>query len=136
MHPICRAIFVSPAGQETGCDCLATAKEETLLRLEAESGRCHPGEMVYLRLRYTDENGEIKPLERGKITLEAEGAQVVGTANGCTYFQGNYAQSAVKTYFGEAQAVVRPDKPGRVLITATDGERTAQAELICEENEG
>ena len=129
-----RAAALDENGNETGSDLLSTAKGETQLRLEAESKRCHPGEMVYLRMRYTDENGEIKPLERGKITVEAENAQVVGTANGCTYFRGNYAQSAVNTYFGEAQAVVCPFQPGPVVITVTDGERAAQAELICEEN--
>ncbi len=45
----------------------------------------------------------------------------------------NYAQSAVPTYFGEAQAVVRAGQPGVVRITAEDGERTAIAEITCKE---
>ena len=120
-------------GRETGSDTLRTAGGETVLRLEAETDRCRPGEMVYLRLRYTDAAGEIKPLTRGRAAVSAENARVVGTANGCTFFRGNYAQREVPTYFGEAQAVVRAGGPGAVRVTATDGSLTAEAEIICEE---
>ncbi len=142
----CRAVFSLPYepgelkaaaldanGRETGSDALLTAGEETVLRLEPEKSACRPGEMVYLRMRYTDANGEIKPLERQTIHVSAENAEVVGTANGCTYFKGNYAQSAVPAYFGEAQAVVRAGRPGAVRVTVTDGIQQAEAEITCEE---
>ena len=57
----------------------------------------------------------------------------MGTANGCTYFRGNYAQDTVPTYFGEAQAVVRAGDTGTLRVTVTDGEQTAQAEIMCKE---
>ena len=121
------------AGQETGSDTLNTAGEETQLRLEPETTLCRPGEMVYLRMRFTDRCGEIKPLERQEISVHAEKGFVMGTANGCTFFRGNYAQSKVETYFGEAQAVVRADKPGPVRVTVTDGKQQATAEISCKE---
>ena len=104
-----------------------------MLRLEQETTVCRPGEMVYLRMRYTDGRGEIKPLERQEISVHAENGFVMGTANGCTFFRGNYAQSKVETYFGEAQAVIRADKPGPVRVTVTDGKQTATAEITCKE---
>ena len=128
-----QAVALDQKGQETGRDTLQTAGEDTLLRLEPETIRCHPGQMVYLRLRYTDSQGEIKPLERQTVTVSAENGEVMGTANGCTFFHGNYAQNSVPTYFGEAQAVVRAGEAGVLRVTATDGTRTAQAEIICEE---
>ncbi len=128
-----RAVSLDADGRETGSGCLRTAGDETLLRLEPETESCRPGEMVYLRMRYTDRSGEIKPLERHTVRVEAENAEVHGTANGCTYFRGNYAQRSVPVYFGEAQAVVRAGKPGVVRITVTDGEQTAEAEIICRE---
>ncbi len=141
----CRVIFSLPYepgtleakalenGRERGFDRLETAGEETVLRLEPEKKTCRPGEMVYLRMRYTDAKGEIKPLERQTIHVSAENAEVIGTANGCTYFQGNYAQCAVPAYFGEAQAVVRAGRPGAVRVTVTDGKQRAEAEITCEE---
>ena len=58
---------------------------------------------------------------------------MVGTANGCTFFRGNYAQDSVETYFGEAQAVVRAGGPGTVRVTIADGEQIARVEIPCEE---
>ena len=141
----CRVLFTVPYepgelsvtaldknGRETGSDSLRTAEDETELRLEPETTACRPGEMVYLRMRYTDRNGEIKPTEHGIISVEAENAEVIGTANGCTFFRGNYAQSEVPAYFGEAQAVVRAAENGTVRVTVTDGTRKATAEIRCE----
>lgn len=127
-----KAAALDENGRETGSDTLNTCGGETVLRLEPETEACRPGEMVYLRMRYTDQNGEVKPLERKEITVEAENAAVIGTANGCTFFRGNYAQNKVPTYFGEAQAVVRAERPGTIRVTATDGERTATVEITCE----
>jgi len=126
-----KAVNLNERGEPGEQDSLRTAGEETVLSLEAETKKCRPGEMVYLRMRYTDEAGEIKPMEKHTVTVSAQNAQVMGTANGCTFFQGNYAQSSVPTYFGEAQAVVRAMEKGRVRVTVTDGDRTAEAEIIC-----
>lgn len=110
-----------------------TAGEETELRLEAEKATCHPGEMVYLRMRYTDKSGEVKPMEKHRVSVSAENAVVMGTANGSTYFKGNYAQTEVPTYFGEAQTVVCAGECGIVKVTVTDGNLTAETENICTE---
>ena len=58
---------------------------------------------------------------------------MIGTANACTYFKGNYAQNIVPAYFGEAQAVVRAGRTGIVRVTVTDGKQKAEAEITCEE---
>ena len=128
-----RAEALDAQGRVTGSDALVSAGPATLLRLEAESGACRPGKMVYLRIRYTDENGETQPLTRRTVRISADNGTVMGTANGCTFFQGNYAQSAVPTYFGEAQAVVRAGTAGTVRVTASDGELTAEVTIDCKE---
>ena len=126
------AISFDAAGKEIGRDALITAGEKTELRLEPETASCRPGEMVYFRMRYTDENGEIKPMEKHRVRVSAENGTVMGTANGSTYFRGNYAQSEVPTYFGEAQTVVQAGESGTLRVTVTDGERTASVELPCQ----
>ncbi|MBR6954080.1 MAG: DUF4982 domain-containing protein [Clostridia bacterium] len=120
-------------GRVTGRDSLSTAGERALLRLEPETEQCRPGGMVYLRMRYADESGEGQPLVRRKVRVSAENAEVMGTANGCTFFRGNYAQDTVPVYFGEAQAVVRAGAAGTVRVTVTDGEQTVLAEIPCGE---
>lgn len=125
------AVSYDHAGKEIGRDLLHTAGEKTQLRLEPETTVCHPGEMVYFRMRYTDEHGEIKPMEKHKISVKAENGAVMGTANGSSYFKGNYAQSMVPTYFGEAQTVVQAQKPGRLKVVVHDGTNTAFVEVPC-----
>ena len=127
------AVSYDAAGREIGRDRLVSAGPETELRLEAEKVTCSPGEMVYLRIRYTDAGGEVKPMEKHRVKVTAENAVVMGTANGSTYFKGNYAQSEVPTYFGEAQTVVRAGECGTVKVIVTDGTLTAEAEIDCRE---
>ena len=126
------AVAYDKAGREIGRDVLTTAGPETELRLEPEKTVVKPGEMVYLRMRYTDSKGEIKPMEKHRVHITAENGLVMGTANGSSYFQGNYAQDTVPTYFGEAQTVVQALEPGTIRVVAEDGKATVVAEILCE----
>ncbi len=125
------AVSCDAAGKEIGRDTLRTAGKKTELRLEAEKQVCRAGEMVYFRMRYTDEQGEIKPMEKHRIRVEAENGTVIGTANASSYFRGNYAQSEVPTYFGEAQTIVQAGETGVLRVTVDDGERRTSVELPC-----
>ena len=125
------AVAYNAQGKEIGRDVLRTAGTALQLRLEPETVSCKPGEMVYLRARYTDETGEIKPMEKHRVAFTAENGTVMGTANGSSYFKGNYAQTEASTYFGEVQAVVQAGAAGTVRVTASDGERTVTTEIMC-----
>ena len=125
------AVSYDASGKELGRDRLRTAGPATELRLEPETASCRPGELVYFRMRYTDDKGEVKPMEKHRIRVCAENGTVMGTANGSTYFRGNYAQCEVPSYFGEAQTVIQSGKAGILRVTVTDGERTSAVELPC-----
>lgn len=127
------AVAYDAAGNELGRDTLRTAGGATELRLEPESDSCRPGEMAYFRLRYTDEAGEIKPMEKHRVRVSAENGTVMGTANGSTYFRDNYAQPEVPTYFGEAQAVVQAGQTGTLRVSATDGEHSSSASITIKD---
>ena len=127
------AVAFDGSGREMGRDVLRTAGETTELRLICESETARPGEMVYFRACYTDEAGEIKPLEKHTVRFGAENGAVMGAINGSCYFQGNLAQTAAPTYFGEVQAVVHAGAPGILRLTAEDGERTATVEIPIED---
>ena len=103
------------------------------MRLECESAACHPGEMVFYRVRYTDQNGELKPTEKHNIRITAENGTVMGTVNASCSFHGNFAQSEAPTYFGEMQTVVQAGTPGILRITADDGENNAAVEIPVKE---
>lgn len=118
-------------GAEIGRDTLRTAGKATQLRLEPESDACKPGEMVYFRVRYTDENDEVKPMEKHAVRFTAENGAIIGAGSAASYFKGNFAQSETPTYFGEAQVIIQAGTPGTLRVRATDGERTATVEIPC-----
>ena len=127
------AIAFDENGRELGRDALLTAGEKTQLRLECETEKARPGEMVYFRVRYTDESGEIKPMEKHTVRFDAQNGRIMGAANGSCSFRGNFAQREAPSYFGELQTVVQAGKPGILRLSADDGERLVFAEIPVEE---
>ena len=127
------AVSFDAKGNELGRDSLQTAKEQTEMRLECESSVCRPGEMVFFRVRYTDQDGEVKPMEKHTVRIEAENGTVMGAVNASCSFSGNFAQSEAPSYFGELQTVVQAGTAGILRVTASDGERSAAAEIPVEE---
>ena len=85
--------------------------------------------MLYFRVRYTDRDGELKPMEKHTVRFEAENGVVIGAANACCSFRGNFAQASAPTYFGELQCVVQAAVPGVLRVTAADGGRSAALEV-------
>ena len=72
----------------------------------------------YVRLRYTDGQGALKPLTRGLIHVSVKGGTLLGLGNGCPYNDTGYLTSSTDTYYGEALAIVRPDGSGPVQVAA------------------
>ena len=125
------AVSYDASGREIGRETLRTAGQKTELRLEAEAETCVQGEMVYFRIRLTDENGETKPMEKGTFTFTVENGTLMGTVNGSCSYKGNFAGDTVPTYFGEAQAIVCAGTPGPIRVTARSAHYEAAAEVIC-----
>ena len=125
-----KAVSYDDRGKEIAGDVLRTAGEKTYLRLEPEKASCAAGEMVYFRMRYTDENGEGKPMEKHHLKVSAENGTVMGAVNGSCSFKGNFARSETPTYFGEAQTIVQAGEAGTLTVTVTDGENTVTKQVV------
>ena len=127
------AVSYDKNGKEIGRDKLVTAGNDTHLSLEEEKRECAPREHIYLRVRYTDSKGEIKPMEKHRVTISAENGEVIGAANASCSFKGNFASDTSPTYFGEMQTIVRAGSSGTVTVTASDGINTSKKEIkiIC-----
>ena len=115
------------AGRETGRDTLKTAGAETILCAEPEEKLVAPGHLAFIRLKYTDREGLVKPAERGLIDVEVEGGTLEGLGSACPYYELSYLDSRCDTYYGEALAIVRAGESGEIRLTAKDGEHTAEA---------
>ena len=58
--------------------------------------------LPYVRLRYTDGQGALKPLTRGLIHVSVKGGTLLGLGNGCPYNDTGYLTSSTDTYYGES----------------------------------
>lgn len=97
---------------------LKTAGDETVLTLEPEQERVCVGDLLYVRMKYTDAEGTVKPLERGDIKVTVEGGRLIGIGSACPYYEKSYLGDITDTYYGEAMAVIRPDKSGKITVDA------------------
>ncbi len=111
---------------------LKTAGEKTRLTLEPEKKFIQKNELCYIRMKYTDAEGIVKPLARGKIRVKTEGGQLIGCGSACPYYPGRYLDHIADTYYGEALAIVKPSGEEKIIITAESrfGKEAAEIEVI------
>ena len=121
------AVSYDEAGRVIGRNLLKTAGAETVLQAEPETETVAPGHLAFIRLKYTDKEGIIKPAERGLIDVKAEGGKLIGLGSACPYYEFSYLDSRCDTYYGEALAIVRAGESGEISFTAKDGEHTGKA---------
>jgi beta-galactosidase len=123
------AVSYDEAGIVIGSDTLKTAGAETLLQAEPEKVTVAPGHLAFIRLKYTDKEGIVKPTERGLIDVEVEGGTLTGLGSACPFYEFSYLSSRCDTYYGEALAIVRAGESGVIRLIAKDGERTAEVTM-------
>lgn len=106
---------------------LKTAGEETKLTLLPE----RVGNLCFVRLQYTDDNGIVKPLERGDIHLDVQGGKLLGFGSACPYNENGFLRDTSDTYFGEALAVIRAAGK-RVIVKARSVKGNAEVSVSFE----
>lgn len=110
------SVAYDASGNEIARTSLTTAGEETELRLIPEAETVKPGELLYVRLRYTDKQGAIKPLARGDIKIRVQGGTLLALGNACPYNERGYLSDVTDTYYGQALAIIQPE--GNVTVEA------------------
>ncbi len=111
------AIAYDKNGKETARTTMRTAEKETKLTLIPEAYAVKAGELAYVRIAYTDNNGEVKPLARADVKVQVSGGKLLGLGNGCSYTERSYLGDTTDTYYGEALAIVMPEEK-EITITA------------------
>ena len=123
------AIACDEKGTELSRTVLRTAGGETCLRAEPEQPNTAPGRLCYIPLRYTDELGVDKPLERHRIRVEVTGGRLLALGHACPYNADGFLGDSTDTYWGRALAIVKAQ--GNVTFRATDGTHTAVCRIPC-----
>lgn len=114
------AVSYDDMGRVIGRQTLKTAGKETQLRIRPEGQEVKPGQLIFIRLQYTDAEGIWKPMVREKLKVSVENGTLMGLGSANPYMKGNYAQDTAETYYGEAMAVVRAGESGAMAVTVTD----------------
>lgn len=123
------AVSYDAQGNEISRSSLRSAGAQTRLSIEPEQTAAQAGQLCFIRLRYTDENGIWKPMEKHRIRIGVENATLMGFGNACPYNPDGYWQEQTRTYYGEAMAVVRAGQQGEAVITVTDETNSYQVKL-------
>ncbi len=113
------AVVYDGEGRETARTSLQTAGEETRLTLLPETQRVPKDGLLYVRLRYTDQNGIVKPLESGPIRVSVSGGTLLALGHACPYNEAGYLSDTTDTYYGEAMAIVKPGSAHGVTVRAS-----------------
>ena len=122
------AVSYDKEGTELGRYSLFTAGEESALRVRPEAETSAPDRLNFINLQYTDEDGTWQPQGIHNLKVRVENGELVGLGSANPYVAGNYTSDEVRTYFGEAMAVVRAGASGTVKVTVTD----EAGDHICE----
>ncbi len=128
-----KAVEIDENGNE-GASCeLHTAGDNTVLTVAPEKTTVKPGELCFVRLRFTDEAGTVKPLKRGDVTVQAENGERLAVGSAAPYFTGSYLADTTDTYYGEAMTVIKAGESGEVKVTATCGDLKGTATILIQE---
>lgn len=102
------AISYDEKGKEIARCSLTTAGDETKLTLIPEEETYDVGSLCYVRIRFTDDKGEIKPLARSLVHVEVEGGKLLALGSASPYNDRGYLTDTTDTYYGEALAIIKP----------------------------
>ena len=102
-------------------NCLTLMPEEEVIRT--------PQDLCYVRMQYTDHNGIVKPLLRGRIRVQVEGGRLIGLGSACPYNEDGFLKDSTDTYYGEALAIIRPFPGQDVTIRADSPYGNAQVRI-------
>lgn len=97
---------------------LTSGGDETMLSMEPEEKTLKQDELCYLHLRYTDKDGKIKPMQRGRIHLLVKNGKLLGFGSACPYYAESYLSETSDTYYGEALAIIKPEGNGPISVQA------------------
>lgn len=125
------AVNLDKNGKELSRNSLKTAGEETVLSVVPEKKTVKTGEVCFVRLRYTDGNGTVKPLERGILDVSVEGGELLAVGNACPFNVLGYTGVRTDTYYGEAMTIVKA-AGGNFTVRVTDGKLSGEAEVKVE----
>ena len=126
------AVVYDVKGREISRSSLITAGKETILCLKPEQPTVKKEGLGFIQLQYTDGAGILKPMEKHTLKVSVKGGRLLGLGSACSYNPDGYQKDTVKTYYGEALAIIQADGSETVELLVTDENRSYSLEIPCE----
>lgn len=121
------AVAYDASGHEVSRSCLQSATGRKKLEVCPEDECVKAGDIVYVDISITGENGVVESNADSLMEVQVEGGSLLGfgSANPCT--EERFDSGRYTTYYGRAQAVVRTEKAGVVTIKVSGGNMKKEA---------
>jgi hypothetical protein len=112
------AIAFDVNGKELSRSSLISASGKTSIGVQPEKHNAKPGEIIYVDINLTGENGVVECNADAKLDITVENGELLafGSANPRT--EESYLSGSFTTHYGRAQAVVRAKNVGTLTIMA------------------
>jgi beta-galactosidase len=125
-----RAVSYNEKNDKIAEAVLKTAEKETILAVEPEQDMIkRETDLCYVRFRFTDKDGILKPMVREKLKISVEGGKLLAFGSACPFYPDSYLTDVSDTYYGEALAVIKPGIGDKVVIKASGKTITGMAEV-------
>lgn len=110
------AIGYDANGAEVERGILRSATGENSLRLRAEEGEIANGAIVFIEADICGENGEIESNADELLTIQAEGAEILGFGSGQKRSAESFVSGSYTSYYGRTLAAVRVTDVGNARV--------------------
>lgn len=128
-------VIYDESGAVCGKHAMESASGEIRLRAEPEENVIQCGDIVYIPVRLTGENGVTESNADRKISVKVEGGMLLafGSAVHCTTER--YDSGEFTTYQGRAMAVVYAERAGEIRIEFAEDGGVTEVKIMSERKE-
>ncbi|MBO6041121.1 MAG: DUF4982 domain-containing protein [Oscillospiraceae bacterium] len=127
------AVAYGADGRELGRSALEAAEAPLHITVCPEKAAVKPGGIVYVPVTVEGANGVVESNADQKLCVTVEGGELLGFGSANPRTEERFDAGEYTPYYGRALAVVRAGEAGKVTISVTDGEKSANAEISVEE---
>ena len=116
------AVTLDAHGKEISRHSLRTGGKQVRLTVKPEQSVIRPGDLAFIPIEFTDENGELLPYMEKPVKVKVDGAGALqGLGSAICKTAESYLSDTFTSYRGRLLAVIRANEMGKIKITASSG---------------
>lgn len=123
------AVAYDAGGSEISRSELRSAKGQTRLSVMPEETQVQAGEIVYVDIALTGENGVVESNDDRTLSVTVENGELLGFGSAKPNTTERFDSGSYTTYYGRALAVVRSKEPGVIRVNVSGDGLTESAEV-------